>query len=226
MDNWETVGFPPLPDSITAVFHGYAPVLHRFEHSPFRWADCQPRKPCQSDHEAKANRLLLPAKQGAFGFRKAPRGREETQAQSEPQGGEEGGDGNGAEGRNGGAECRKALKRTKWSRESVGLSKFSERAAPGASSRQRGHWMEVRRIGQAEDRASGETHGRASRGCWKLRPLPGLARGSGRKPQTEGRFLSRLGPGRLRKRRSVGVRSLVNRLIRPPEIGLAPIFCV
>src|ERR1700759_9748 len=86
--------------------------MHRFGHSPLPRANCQRPNPCQSDHEAKANRLLLPAKQGAFGFRKAPRGRAETQAQSEPKGGEDGGNGNGAEGRIGGAEHRKALERT------------------------------------------------------------------------------------------------------------------
>lgn len=77
--------------------------MHRFEHSGFGGADCQAPKPCQSDDEAKANRLLLPARQGALGFPKAPRGRAETQAQPMPRGLVDGGNANGAEGRIDGA---------------------------------------------------------------------------------------------------------------------------
>jgi hypothetical protein len=135
-----------------------------------------------------------------------------------PRGQGDGGNGNGAEDRIDGAGV--------------------ERRSSGRSGRRVGRAAEVRGSGRPERKfteagARGWRFDRAARrpgalarrepgqggGCWKLRPLPGLARGSGRKPQTEGRFLSRLGRALQAPRGEVTFPAKI--LIRPCEIGAA-----
>lgn len=117
--------------------------MHRASHRPLRRADLQAAKPCQSDHEAKANRLLLPAKQGTFGSRPAPKSRGETPAQPAPRGKGDGGNGTGAGGRDDGA----GSERTSSGRDGREIGRAAEvqgQTAQGESRWTSGSWMEVR----------------------------------------------------------------------------------
>jgi hypothetical protein len=112
-----------------------------------------------------------------------------------------------------------------WSRESVGLSKFSGRAAQDASPWKPGNWMEVRLIGQADRPSNGEKRGREVGDAGRFVPYRDWREEAAGSRKLKAAFLSRLGRG-APKRQLSRLRCLVNRLIRPPEIGLAPIFCV
>jgi hypothetical protein len=163
---------------------------------------------------------------GPSGSGMAPRGRDETQAQSEPKG--EGG-------RRKRTRSRRPQRRrgaSKGAQADDGVARVGRavevqrKGRPERKFERPRHWMEVRRIGQADCRASGVERGRASRGCWTLRPLPGLARGK-RPDAANRRPPSSRGSGRgAPKRLSSQPSFRVNHLIRPCEIGFGPIFCV
>jgi hypothetical protein len=117
-----------------------------------------------------------------------------------------------------------------------------ERRSSGRSGRESRRAVEVQRRGRRErkftearklgggsaDRPSGLPLTRWKRGrdvgvARSFVPLPGLARGSGQMPQTEGRFLSRLGSGRSRS----AARTTEMCRTKPDssmQIGFGPIF--
>ena len=127
--------------------------MHRFGHSPFRRSDCQSPKPCQSDHEAKANRLLLPAKQGAL---RVPEQRREAELKRKPSPCREARGTAETETEPKTASMARALKGAQ-AGDPVGGSdgplKFEGLVAASASSRRSGSWMEVRPSCQTTRRA-------------------------------------------------------------------------